>query len=92
MFKSKGYIFDYVDYEIIKIKNHAKTDKIRLGKDNVRMCVWVFGYALNVVILYLMIMLFELAHERIMTSSIFGIQSYFSSFLGSYHFFWIMDA
>ena len=27
--------------EIIKIKNNAKTDKIRLDKDNIRMCIWV---------------------------------------------------
>ena len=37
----KLYIFDYVDMEIIKIKNNAKTDKIRLDKDNIRMCIWV---------------------------------------------------
>ena len=37
----KRYIFDYVDMEIIKIKNNAKIDKIRLDKDNIRMCIWV---------------------------------------------------
>ncbi len=37
----KLYIFDYVDMEIIKIKNNAKNDKIRLDKDNIRMCIWV---------------------------------------------------
>ena len=37
----KLYIVDYVDMEIIKIKNNAKTDKIRLDKDNIRMCIWV---------------------------------------------------
>ena len=30
-----------VDMEMIKIKNNAKTDKIRLDKDNIRMCIWV---------------------------------------------------
>ena len=37
----KLYIYDYVDMEMIKIKNNAKTDKIRLDKDNIRMCIWV---------------------------------------------------
>ena len=37
----KRYIFDYVDMEIIKIKNNAKTDKTRLDKGNIRMCIWV---------------------------------------------------
>ena len=37
----KRYIFDYVDMEILKIKEYAKIDKIRLGKDNIRMCAWV---------------------------------------------------
>ena len=37
----KLYIFDYVDMEIIKIKNNAKIDKIRLDKENIRMCIWV---------------------------------------------------
>ncbi len=50
-----GYIFNYVDFEIIKIKDYAKTDIMKLGQDNIK-CI--FGYASNVVKLYLMIIKF----------------------------------
>ncbi len=37
----KRYIFDFIDWEIRKIKKYAKTDKIKLSKVNIRMCIWV---------------------------------------------------
>jgi hypothetical protein len=37
----KRYLFNHVDFEIIYINCFAKTDKIRLGKDNITMCIWV---------------------------------------------------
>ncbi len=34
-------MFSYIDWEIEKIKKYAKTDKIKLSKVNIRMCIWV---------------------------------------------------
>ena len=37
----KRFIFFYIDCEIMKIKKYAKTDKIKLSKLDIRMCIWV---------------------------------------------------
>ena len=37
----KRFIFSYIDWEIMKIKSYAKTDKIKLSKVKIRMCIWV---------------------------------------------------
>ena len=37
----KKYIFDYVNEEFPDIKTYAKNYKIRLNKDDKRMCAWV---------------------------------------------------
>ena len=37
----KRFIFFYIDCEIMKIKKYAKTDKIKLSKVDIRMCIWV---------------------------------------------------
>ena len=36
------YLFHYIDNEIIEVKKYAKTDKIKLTKPILRMCVWIF--------------------------------------------------
>ena len=38
----KRYLFHYIDNEIIEVKKYAKTDKIKLTKPILRMCVWIF--------------------------------------------------
>ena len=37
----KKYLFNYVNEEFTDIKNYAKNYKIRLNKDDKRMCAWV---------------------------------------------------
>ena len=36
------YLFHYIDNEIIEVIKYAKTDKIKLTKRNLRMCIWIF--------------------------------------------------
>ena len=40
--KHKRFIFDYIDDEMIEVKEYAKTDKIKLTNQNLRICIWIF--------------------------------------------------
>ncbi len=37
----KKYLFDKIDNEIKYIKAHARVDKIKLSKPDLKMCIWV---------------------------------------------------
>ena len=40
--KHKRFIFKYIDNEMIEVKEYAKTDKIKLTNQNLRICIWIF--------------------------------------------------
>ena len=47
----KNYLFFKIDYEIKYIKVHARVDKIKLTKTDIRLCIWVLFQRYKLILL-----------------------------------------